>query len=58
LGIVVLVHEQRLNQWRLTIGLDGFELPFVFNKKMLGKRIGIDKRGLGEQLYTAKYQDQ
>ena len=48
--MVVLVHEQRLNQWRLTIGLDGSELPFVFNKKMLGKRIGIDKRGLGEQL--------
>ena len=47
--MVVLVHEQRLNQWSLTIGLDGFELPFVFNKKMLWKGICIDKRGLGNE---------
>jgi hypothetical protein len=48
--MVVLVHEQRLNQWRLTIGLDGFKLPFVFNEKMLGKGVGVNKWRLGEQL--------
>jgi hypothetical protein len=51
--MVVLVHEQRLNKWRLIVGSDGLELPFVFNEIMLRKGIGVDKWGLGKQLWTA-----
>ena len=48
--MVVLVHEQRLNQRRLTVGSDGLELTFVFNKIMQRKGVGVDKLCLGEQL--------
>ena len=56
--MVVLVHKQRLNKWRLTIGSDGFKLTLIFNEIMLGKGVGINKWSLGLKLLAKKDQNQ